>query len=42
MKITVQPWGTIDRNDVVLIKIDNNNGLQACISNYGGILQSLL
>lgn len=42
MTTTIHPWGKADRKDVVLIKINNNHGLQACISNYGGILQSLL
>ena len=40
--IKTENWGTHDNNDVFLFTLDNNNGLTAEITNYGGIIKSLV
>lgn len=42
MKITRRHWGTIEDTPVFLFELHAHSGLRAAISNYGGIIQSLI
>ncbi len=42
MSITTQPFGTVDGRDVDLFTLKNANGMVARITNYGGIVTSLV
>lgn len=41
MRITKRPWGEAQGREIWLFEIDNGVGMRACVSNYGGVLQSL-
>ena len=42
MSITKAPWGKVDNKDVFLYTLKNKNGIVVKITNYGGIITSIL
>ena len=42
MNVEKQPWGTVDAQPVDLYTLTNENGMTAKITNYGGIVTSLI
>jgi len=42
MKITKEKFGMLDSTEVYLYTLENNNGMQVKITNYGGIVTSIL
>ena len=42
LRISQKHWGMSGEKPVYLFELDNGCGLRACISNYGGVLQSLM
>ena len=42
MKCEQKPWGTADGKNIQLFTLTNANGLQMTLTNYGGIVTSLL
>jgi len=41
MKITQKLWGCDNGREIYLFELDNEGGMRAVVSNYGGVLQSL-
>lgn len=41
MKISKRSWGVIDGQEVFLFEMQHEDGIRACVSNYGGVLQAL-
>lgn len=42
MLINKRPWGEWEGREIWLFEIAAEDGLRACVSNYGGVLQSLI
>lgn len=40
--ISSEPWGTVDGEDVMLYTLTNANGMEVKITNYGGIITSVV